>query len=286
MRGKQGSHVGMILSFVIFITFIVFIYTVVQPAIKIGTDKKAILDDLRMRIESNISANFTSAGVQIVGAKNPSKNCIRFTGFLSFLSIPFPYPLIVKNETGGAQLANYSGADLEVNRVNYQGVVTGVTVTDGGSGYTSAPGVTIDNPGHGGDRAHATATISNLFYKVYYSLRFNGLPVNTIPDNQLSSNCPSVSDYNVSSVKTDYYVFEKGIFELLDNYKKDYGGIKNSFKVPPGNEFGLIFTNSTGGKTAIGNSTSSGDVYAEEIPIQYVNSNATILSGFINIEVW
>ncbi len=43
---KKGSHVGMMLSFGIFIIFLVFLYSILQPMIKIEQDKKLVLNDL------------------------------------------------------------------------------------------------------------------------------------------------------------------------------------------------------------------------------------------------
>ncbi len=47
---KKGSHVGMMLSFIIFITFFVFLYTVLQPIIKTEQNKKLILDSLEIEL--------------------------------------------------------------------------------------------------------------------------------------------------------------------------------------------------------------------------------------------
>ena len=44
MENKKGSHVGMILSFALFITFVVFIYTIVNPTI--NTSESASLPEL------------------------------------------------------------------------------------------------------------------------------------------------------------------------------------------------------------------------------------------------
>ena len=73
---KLGSHVGMIISFVIFITFIVFLYSVVKPAITTGEDKKTILSALEMQILNNISANLTSASIQVNRVLNPNNPCV------------------------------------------------------------------------------------------------------------------------------------------------------------------------------------------------------------------
>jgi len=42
--------VGMILSFIVFVTFIVFLYSIVKPAVSTGQDKKSIADYLVVKI--------------------------------------------------------------------------------------------------------------------------------------------------------------------------------------------------------------------------------------------
>ena len=46
-RKKGGTHVGMMLSFVIFITFITFLYTIIQPSIQVQKSKQVTLDVLK-----------------------------------------------------------------------------------------------------------------------------------------------------------------------------------------------------------------------------------------------
>lgn len=62
---KRGSHVGMILSFALFITFIVFLYSITRPAFNTGTDKKAVLANLQGILVNNISSNMTTITVSI-----------------------------------------------------------------------------------------------------------------------------------------------------------------------------------------------------------------------------
>jgi hypothetical protein len=144
-KNRTGSHVGMILSFIIFITFVVFLYTVIKPAVNTGEDKTTTLEYIGGKITENVSTNLTSVKMKIVSGKNPNSNCIQLQNFLAFLDIRPPYPVIVKNETGGIEEA-YSGsgaafANLVINRRNK----------------------------------------NNLFFEIDFSPVFNGLSVNTIP---------------------------------------------------------------------------------------------------------
>jgi len=242
---KKASHVGMIISFVVFITFIVFLYVVVNPAVQTGESKKTTMDYIADKITENVSANFTSASIKVVTARNPNKNCIQLKNFLFFLDITPPYSLIVKNETGGIESAyNGSGTDfanLVINRKNK----------------------------------------NNLFFGIYASPELHkALTTNTIP------NCDIVSDYNISLVKMQRYIFENATYELINYYKTNYEKLKTEFNIPPGAEFGFGFVRSDGTRIEIGNATTSVNIFAEEIPVQYIDEKANILSGFINIKVW
>jgi flagellar capping protein FliD len=243
-KNKRGSHVGMILSFAIFITFIVFLYAVLKPSVNTGEDKKSTLDYLKMKITENISSNFTSAGVQINSSANPGQKCVTLQNFLAFLEILPPYRIIVKNETENIQpayIVDLSSGNLEINR----------------------------------------ATRNNLFFKIYSAPEFDGLVVNT----SISCSNP-ITNYVVSSVKIDNYIFEKGVYSFVNYYNNDYDKLKNDLNVPSGNEFGFEFTQGNGTKISAENLVAAGTVYAEEIPIQYIDNSANIQSGFINIKVW
>ncbi len=244
-RNRSGSHVGMILSFIIFITFIVFLYVVVQPAINTGQDKKTILGYIEMSIIENISANFISASIEINSSKNPSQNCVKLQNFLLLTEMTPPY-IIVKNETGNIQEA-YSDFSLAV------------------------PNLMINRK-----------SSSNRFFKIYFSPEFDLLKNRTI------NPCPQIVErnYTIGVVKTGLYIFENELYGIIDYYKSDYERLRTELNVPPGNEFGLIFMQSNGTKIEVGDSPKSASVYAEEIPIQYIDRQANIQSGYISIKVW
>lgn len=109
---KRGSHVGMVLSFVVFITFLVFLYSVVEPAIKTQKDEKAILNYLRTELIKKISANLTSVSI-IINDTVPG-NCIQLENFTNEAEIGSK--LIVKNNSGNIFTAKISGNNLFVDR--------------------------------------------------------------------------------------------------------------------------------------------------------------------------
>lgn len=69
-RSKKGSHVGMMISFGIFVVFLVFLYSVLQPILKSEQDKKLILNDLIEGLMGKFDPDltYTSGSIKTVNA--------------------------------------------------------------------------------------------------------------------------------------------------------------------------------------------------------------------------
>lgn len=57
---KKGSHVEIVLSFVIFITFLTFLYIVLEPAVKTPTSKESLLEIIKPNLIDYISEEVSS----------------------------------------------------------------------------------------------------------------------------------------------------------------------------------------------------------------------------------
>jgi len=236
----------MIISFVIFITFIVFLYVVVNPAVSTGESKKSVLDYIDSKITENVSANFTTASVDFTDANNPSnKYCVKLENLLLLLSMYQPN-IVVKNATENVQEAYEETYNLKINR----------------------------------------KTRSNRFFKIYHSPEFDRLSTNTALDCNTPASLIHEVDYVIGSITVTKYAFERSLYELIDYYKTDYDKLKRDLTISPGSEFGFDFVQANGTVIGVGEPEKSVSIYAEEIPIQYVDNKANILSGFINIKVW
>jgi hypothetical protein len=242
INNKLGSHVGMIISFVIFITFMVFLYSIVKPAINTGGDKQSILSSLEMQIIKNVSANLTTVSVQLNSSTNPHQNCVKLSNFLSFSELYIPN-ILIQNSANA----------LEQSYSNYDVALSDVMIN--------------------------RKSQSSLFFKVYYSNEFNSLGDTT-------TSCTSLTDYSIGSVTVGSYVFETEVNQFISLYNSSYDELKQYLKIPPGNEFGFGFIKSDGTKIEVGTAPQSISVYTDQVPVQYVDSSANILSGFINIKVW
>src|SRR3989339_733465 len=94
---KRGSHVGFILSFVIFVLFILFLYTTIQPAIKIQKEKTLFIDYLKDVLVENFTVNLTTITIKINATVNPNKDCIS-----------------LKDENNSKLSYEFQGKDLEI----------------------------------------------------------------------------------------------------------------------------------------------------------------------------
>jgi len=83
MKNKRGSHVGVMLSFVVFITFLIFLYIIIQPVIVTQKDKQPVLEALEIKIIERVSINLdtiTISGLSVIGG------CIELQDTSSWIS--------------------------------------------------------------------------------------------------------------------------------------------------------------------------------------------------------
>tara|TARA_Y100000310_G_C20542534_1_gene744013 strand:- start:67 stop:801 length:735 start_codon:yes stop_codon:yes gene_type:complete len=235
-KNCKGSHVGVVLSFIIFVSFLVLLYpALIDPALDTGENKQALLEHLRTEITENISAELTTASVELTLSEG--NNCIKLKNFLSSTGITSRN--IVKNDKEKNQASYVSGNFLKINR----------------------------------------DSINDDFFKVESSQEFA-----SVGDR---AGCVEIAeeDYVVGLIRTKEYVFETKIISLVENYRTGYGSLKNELGLPSSTEFDFIFEQNN--KTQIGvKEEISTEIYAEEIPVQYVNKEGGILLGKIIIRIW
>ena len=220
-KDRKASQVGIILSFAIFISFLIFFFSIVESPIRMQKEKSFILNQFETELIKNCSGEMTT--MTILLNKNP-ENCF------SIRNTTRIYPnIVVKNGTG--KVINSSFAS---NRINIKK--------------------------------------SNRFYKIFSSESFE--------DNNNLDFCPPLdkNNYTIGFVKTENYVFENKIINLLEN--------KKSFNIPSTNSLDFSFTYNNG--TTIGNNNLnlSTNIYTRKVYIQYVDENANILGGAINLKIW
>lgn len=115
---KKGSHVGVMVSFAIFITFILFLYAIIQPVLNSQKDKESLSNNLEFAILNKISYDMTSASIFL--EDNIGSDCINLDGAKSKLGIGNN---IVAKDGAGTMLDAYL-QNLASNDILIQGTTT------------------------------------------------------------------------------------------------------------------------------------------------------------------
>lgn len=253
---KRGSHIDIVISFVIFIVFLGFLYSIISPA-KIQENKEAILNSIEKEVKDKLSANLTTSSVTM--AAN-TKYCYKINNTINSEGLN----VIVKDE-------NNNPVKFDVYE-DPQGVIKEYLRIDGRPENEGEAGKTI--------------------FKVYHSEeKFNGLPLdaqNCFDESGgfvlESTNDPSPVK-QVGLIRTEKYIFESKVKSAFTD-EDTYNALKESLNIPYGSEFSFNFTFNDGTSVAWENKKVSTNTYAREVPVQYINEEANITLGYLNIKVW
>ena len=237
IKNKTGSHVGIILSFVIFILFVVFLYVVFEPFIKIQQDKELALEYLEKELIESSTAELTTVAISFIQNYPLAEvSCVEILHPENFGDLNYA---VVKKDgdlIGSSKLTNSIQFDISENLA---------------------------------------------FFKIYYSDEaITGSPLTDI-DCELAV---KDTNYKIGHIQTKEYIFESKILGLIgdENAQEEIRNLINS-------EFDFGFTDAEGaGKTIVFSTTEdvSTNIYVKEIPIQYIDEQANIKSGYLNIRIW
>jgi len=103
MKNRKGSHIGIILSLMLFVIIILFVIFMVEPSIKKDRDKQYLIDYLKTKLIKETSASLTSYNVEVdenfecIVMNNPANG----TNLLRDIKISTFY-----NETSGEDYRN------------------------------------------------------------------------------------------------------------------------------------------------------------------------------------
>jgi hypothetical protein len=232
---KKASHVGIILSFVVFITFVVFLFSILSPSIQTNQDKQFVMDYLKQELQKQFSGELEKTTISIDPDNLDNKDCITLIGFMkNFLE----EDLVVKVEEERVD-HSMAGNQLSFERGNFERIA-----------------------------------------EIYYSEELNsetGSP--SVPCDPIQE-----EDYNIKLVKDSNPIFYSKIETATNNFED----FKASLEIPPQFDFSFELESSEGEIIfEVENKIPQGvDVFSEQIPIQYLDENAELMSGFINIKVW
>jgi len=111
MINKKASHVGVVLSFILFVTFVIFMYVLIHSKINQERDKAIVLDYVKGEILSRISDELTTISVLL---NNPGSNCVELVNFISRTGISNRF--IVTDDLGNVLDSGISGQNIKVTR--------------------------------------------------------------------------------------------------------------------------------------------------------------------------
>jgi len=234
MKNKNGSHVGLVLSFVIFVTFLFFIFTVLNPAVKQEKSKQLILDIFKENLMSEINSKLSVTSLKVKSDVTFVKNCFDINNLEGMIL----ENVKVFDETGS--LVGFSNTENEKIRINSV----------------------------------------NKFFKIYYSNEFIKKS-DLEPCDQLD-----IGEYTIGATRTTEYVFKGKLDEILSKYDSDYEGLKQDLGISLEYDFGIGFVDSEGNVNEKGFAPVSGNVYVEDIPVQYYTIEGNIKSGIIKIRAY
>lgn len=111
IKQKRGSHIGVIVSFAIFVTFLVFLYLILEPTVTTQRDKQYVLEHLKLNLISNTSSSIVATAINISDV-HPNKNCVRLKDAVK--KINNADKLIIKDDLENTINYNISGQHLIV----------------------------------------------------------------------------------------------------------------------------------------------------------------------------
>jgi hypothetical protein len=245
MNNKRGSHIGIMISFMIFITFIVFFLSVVTTKIEKNKNKETTLDYIEMKILRNTSYPLTTAIVNITQQAGDN-SCVELKDLFIYLNST-SYGGVVKDYNNNLQNSYVDDEEIQKN----------LKINRSDSGET--------------------------FFELFLSPAFEKFTLNDDLTCTLKIN---PEGYKFLSIRKDnIYAFESEFERLNESYSIDYEKLKTELFVPEGNEFIFEFEKSNGEIVKPNKNLTTKNVYSDEVPLQYIDKNGNIQSGFLRVKI-
>ncbi|MBI2044400.1 hypothetical protein HYT24_03485 [Candidatus Pacearchaeota archaeon] len=115
---KKGTHVGVVISFAMFVIFLLFLYAFLINPVMNKESKEIVLENLKAKIIENVSEELTTASVYI--KNNNGNSCIRLQNFFTITG--FGTQLIARNAADAKESAYTQSNDLVIDRASNNNV--------------------------------------------------------------------------------------------------------------------------------------------------------------------
>lgn len=116
LRDKKGSHVGVVISFLVFVTFLIFLQILLEPALRTEQNRDILLEGVKSDVINASSSTLKIATVSV--SSGVTSNCVSIASFLD--EFGFDSRIVVLSEEGNvvnSSLASDSNT-LQMNRAS------------------------------------------------------------------------------------------------------------------------------------------------------------------------
>lgn len=113
MRNHRGSHVGVVVSFMIFVTFVLFVIVLLEPSLTTNPDKKSMLESVEKKIIDGTS--YQTIVVTVTLENSISETCVSIGSFIS--DFDGYEGIVVKNKNGDLISSSLSSSDLNTLQI-------------------------------------------------------------------------------------------------------------------------------------------------------------------------
>lgn len=261
MKFKRGSHVGRVLSFVIFIVFFVYFYSLLGPEIFVDTNKDYLTDYLEEEIKNNITGSIDSRTMTIDDSQ--SEKCVLLMDLLDYTE---EERIAVENEDGeNVTLRKEKDKDnvfllREDNDNEFFKIYSSEEFEElQEEKYPRTPPPTPAIPPFTAGGTTCNQHTPKLYEGTNYTIHTSG-----IKEGVLLS------------------LFKK----LKENYESDYEELKTYFNFPQANDFGFGLELENGTIIQTPEPDIKKNVYVQRMPVEYYTENTERKQGFLIIRVW
>ena len=130
---------------------------------------------------------------------------------------------------------------------------------------------------------HVDISGGEEFIKIFYTTE--NLSLSEIPQ-QTYCQSNSAQEYAPSIAITKKIVFEKKLLSLFDRYNDYYLDLKEDFRIPKDTDFSFSFTFVNETNITTGDVEVLADVFVGEYLIPYLDSDANVVFGVLEIKLW
>ncbi len=247
IENKKGSHVGVVISFVIFVGFIIFLYVILRPVVVTQFEKQSALEYTELSLIEYFKGNLTIVTLIINDNYDlGGKPCLKFNqvGAINNLNL----------ESQNMFALNESGEPVKLQWV----------------AQLTQEHLLLENNGE------------NRFFKIFASPGINNVQGGLTG----CTNVNDGSEYVVGVSQNTEFILEGWIIDIIERYNTDYYSLKAEIGLPDNYEFGFDFQYNNGTIISTNRNPGFTSVYSEEINILYLDPALQEYTGKIILKIW